>query len=566
MLLPIPMTQPLQNEPKCCLKIFRCFQRNLFMPSKVLWAPLLALSLSPVYAQTAPGGVPLPPGPASNSGYIARAQHRVLKPGPISARAYVLMDLDSGRVLESRNPNQRMFPASTTKTMTALLAIEKGDLDSVLTIGPNPPKIGESSIHLLQGEKFLLRDLVKAAMIKSANDSCVAIAEGVAGSVPAFAQMMNAEAKKLGARNTNFVNPHGLHDPEHYTTAYDLALIARRALKNPFFNKVVATQEAKIHGNWKIGPNRLLLNRNRLLFRWAACDGVKTGYTRQAGRCLIASATRIDPSTGKKWRLLSVVLFAGDTVNDSYNLLALHGFQKYAPTTLAAEGQSAAKLEPQGGAEPTEAIVSREVRWPLRRDEQSTLTREAVISKVTAPVKQGQIVGYWRISASGRKLMDVPLVAKEAVPASLAARMLPGSSSFLPADPSRRWLGIGLLVGSLALLLSAWKLRARPRRSAAKRPRVPSKNSGVKKYELQKTVVSPVRRSAQKPQRRSQRHEARREAQREQRRIETERARRLVAQLEAEKRHERAQHERQDLDQQRLDLASHRDLSASKPR
>jgi D-alanyl-D-alanine carboxypeptidase (penicillin-binding protein 5/6) len=128
------------------------------------------------------------------------------------------MEAATGRVLAQRNAHQKRFPASTTKTMTALVALSQNSLDRVVRIGPNPPRVGESSVFLLEGEKFTIRDLVRAAMIKSANDSCVAIAEGVAGSVPAFAELMNRKAREVGARNTHFVNPHGLHDPNHYTT------------------------------------------------------------------------------------------------------------------------------------------------------------------------------------------------------------------------------------------------------------------------------------------------------------------------------------------------------------
>jgi len=170
----------------------------------------------------------------------------------VQAQAYILVDVSSGRVLAQRNADARMFPASTTKTMTALVALKHGNLDSVVSIGPNPASTGEQSVYLLEGEQFRLRDLVRAAMIKSANDSCVAIAEGVAGTVPQFVDLMNKEAKKVGARHTHFVNPHGLHDPNHYTTARDLSLIARAAMEYPFFNRTIRTRETTIHGNAKI--------------------------------------------------------------------------------------------------------------------------------------------------------------------------------------------------------------------------------------------------------------------------------------------------------------------------
>src|SRR5690606_17999365 len=156
--------------------------------------------------------------------------------------AYILMDLDSGRILAQKNAHERRAPASTTKMMTGLVAIESGKLDENVTIGPNPSKVGESSMYLEEGEVFTLRQLVEAALIKSANDSCVAIAEAVSGDVPQFVELMNRKAKQLGARDTNFVNPSGLHHKDHYTTASDLAIIARAALKDPFFDATVRTK------------------------------------------------------------------------------------------------------------------------------------------------------------------------------------------------------------------------------------------------------------------------------------------------------------------------------------
>ncbi|MDF2439787.1 MAG: hypothetical protein JWN98_771 [Abditibacteriota bacterium] len=453
-----------------------CLATIAAMASFVDAAPARTPAAAMVAPPTIVNEVP-PPAQVSRIPYIARAQRIPLGPAPIQAKAYLLMDVDSGRVLFEHNARQRMFPASTTKTMTALVALEEGDLDSIVGIGPNPPQTGEQSIHLLEREKFALRDLVRAAMIKSANDSCVAVAEGVAGNVPAFVKLMNDKARAIGARNTHFVNPHGLHDPQHYSTAYDLALIARAAMRHPEFNRIIGTHQTTIHGNWKQGPVRPLINRNRLMLRWNACDGVKTGYTRQAGNCLVASATKID-ADGKPWRLLAVALNSKETWNDCYNLLQKQGFERFVPQTVAMAGEIAAPIHVQGGAFEGVAIVPREVRVPVKFADQSTLTRRLHLTDVTAPVRQGQIVGTLQIEVRGQRVLDVPLVAKEAIPLSRFARVLPGAAPILPSDPLRRLLGYSLLMGAAALFLCALKARHQSVRRQRARRREARKTEG----------------------------------------------------------------------------------------
>src|SRR5690606_8441246 len=260
----------------------------------------------------------------------------------------------------------------TTKIMTALLAIESGKLDQTFTIGPNPPKVGESSLYLEEGEVFTLGTLVQATLTKSANDGCVAIAEAVSGSVPAFVKLMNLKAKQLGAYNTHFTNTNGLHHPDHYTTASDLAIITRAALKDPFFNTTVAIKKMTLHGNKRI-PQRIFYNHNRLLMHWEKADGVKTGYTRQAGKCLVATATATDPATGHKWRLLSVVLHAPNSWSDSINLLQRHGFDQFQPVRVAEAGKVLSEVKIQGGSRVAEAISTEELWLPLRQGEKEHL-------------------------------------------------------------------------------------------------------------------------------------------------------------------------------------------------
>ena len=410
-----------------------------------------------------------PPPGVENDGFARRARSIPLVAGPIGARAWVVMDADSGRVLAGRNIDQKMFPASTTKTMTALLAVESGRMERTFTIGPYPPLVGEASVFLQKGEKFVLRDLVKAAMMRSANDSCVAIAEAVSGSAQKFARRMNARAKVLGALNTHFVNPHGLHDPQHFTTARDLALIARRAMSLSEFADIAARREDQIHGNVKLGAVRPLLNRNRLLFRWNACDGVKTGYTRQAGHCLIASATRRAPD-GKPWRLISVVMRSPDSWSDSYNALAHEGFEKFAPQVLARAGQ---EFSLPRADESVPAKLAREVRVPLRQGEQA---QPRVVpergGRPDVALKRGERVALIEWVAQGRVIARAPLLAARAAPAvaARASQSAPSDSALSSPDEGlrraleqNRTLLVGvLLLGALAMGLMGLRA-ARPR-------------------------------------------------------------------------------------------------------
>lgn len=403
---------------------------------------------------------------------LAASGHAAEKKGApaplVRAPAWVLMDVDTGRVLEKHNARKRMFPASTTKTLMALTALRSGRMDVLTTIGPNPPKTGESSINLLQGEQFTVRDLARAAMIKSANDACVAVAEGVSGSVPKFMERMNAVSREVGARESHWTNPHGLHDPRHYTTALDLALIARAALRDEWFNETVAIHETTMPGNEKVGPTRILHNRNRLLFRWNECDGVKTGYTRQAGRCLVASATRMVPTADgpRPFRLLSVVLHAPDSWADSRALLEKVGFARFRPQQIARAGQEFGHTNVAGGAFDARAITPRALELPLRRGEHLNDAPQVRLFPLRAPVKQGQTIGSVTFFDGKRRLAEVPLQAREAVPIALGSRVFPPARR-LPSNPSIRYLIYGCVSASLALLLIWFKLRAQETKTSS---------------------------------------------------------------------------------------------------
>jgi D-alanyl-D-alanine carboxypeptidase (penicillin-binding protein 5/6) len=232
----------------------------------------------------------------------------------ISAPSAVAIDAETGEILYQKNAFQLRAPASTTKILTAILAIESGHLENVVMISKNAASVGEASLHLKACDQLLLRELVSGALIKSGNDACVAIAEYLSPSEEEFVGLMNLKAQLLGAYDTTFYNTNGLPHPYHLTTAYDLALIARYALQNPIFSKIVATKSYTV--KWTIPRKSLFIkNTNRLLWAFPEVTGVKTGTTIQAGKCLVASA-----KYGQQ-QIIAVVLNSYDRYGDAQKLL-----------------------------------------------------------------------------------------------------------------------------------------------------------------------------------------------------------------------------------------------------
>jgi serine-type D-Ala-D-Ala carboxypeptidase (penicillin-binding protein 5/6) len=230
-------------------------------------------------------------GAPSKQGEAASAEMSAGEAEPnVVAQSAAVIDSFTGDFLYLKNENAIQYPASSTKILTALLVIEAGDLDKPVTVDISDTKVEPTKLDLNPGEQYTRRQLIYGLMLKSANDVAMALARDNAGSIEAFAEKMNRRAAELGATNSHFENPNGLHDPSHYTTAHDLALIARAAMEQPFFRQVVGT----IYYNWKSpkGVVYQLRNHNRLLRHFAGCNGLKTGYTRAAQQVLVSSALR----------------------------------------------------------------------------------------------------------------------------------------------------------------------------------------------------------------------------------------------------------------------------------
>ena len=253
-------------------------------------------------------------------------------PPATTAKAMALLDADSGTLLAEKSADEHLPMASTTKIMTALVVLDHLPLDRVVTVSPEAVGIEGSSVYLYAGEQITVETLLYALLLSSANDAAVALAIETAGSVADFAALMNEKATALELKNTHFCNPHGLHDEAHYTTARELALLTAHALKNEHFAKIVATRKHAAPQNGT-DATRLFLNHNRLLSSYADTIGVKTGFTKAAGRCLVSAAKRDDLT------LICVTLSCPDDWRDHTALLSF-GFSEYVRFTATPEAFS----------------------------------------------------------------------------------------------------------------------------------------------------------------------------------------------------------------------------------
>ena len=321
----------------------------------------------------------------------------------ISAKSAVLVDSASGRILYEHNAHEKLPMASTTKIMTGLLACESGKLSETVKASAYASGTEGSSLWLKIGEKLTLEELTYGLMLKSGNDAAVAIGEHLGGNIDAFALMMNNRAKKIGAVNTTFKNPHGLDVDGHYTTAYDLALIAREAMKNKKFREIVSTKNCSIPmegEKW----DRQLKNHNKLLWMYDGCNGVKTGYTKKCGRCLVSSANR------DGLEIICVTLNASDDWNDHKYLLD-YGFENYNLKTAVKEGERIGKITDKNGG--TFLIAENDISICVKEGEEINL--KTTITNKKIPIKKGEVQGKAEVYLNGEKISETDIVAEKAV-------------------------------------------------------------------------------------------------------------------------------------------------------
>lgn len=349
----------------------------------------------------------------------------------VSAHACALIDAESGRVLYQVQGETPLPMASTTKIMTALVALEQGNLEDVVTIDAQSAGVEGSSLYLMEGEHLTLEQLLYGLMLESGNDAAVAIAAHVGGSVPGFVEMMNTRAAQLGLSQTHFENPNGLPADGHQTTAVELARLAAEALRLDDFAAIVSTRQMQIPYRDQPGQFRYLTNSNRLLESYPGCIGVKTGYTKAAGRCLVSAAER------DGIRLVCVTLNAPDDWQDHTTLLDA-GFAEAERRTFAQQEEFCQQISVVGGEQQQVSVVLASdltaVGLPEQLDKAEIEVQ--VPAFLYAPVQAGQQVGCVALTTPDGVRQEVPLVAQEAVaslpPAGLWQRFWSGLAQWWP--------------------------------------------------------------------------------------------------------------------------------------
>ncbi len=330
----------------------------------------------------------------------------------VAARSAVLIDGSSGRILFGQDENVMLPEASCTKIMTALLALEHCDLDEEVTAGKNAHGVTGTSIYLSEGETLTMEQMLYGLMLRSGNDAAVAIAEHVAGSVEAFADLANARAAELDA-DAHFVNPHGLDAQGHAASALGLARIMQEAMKNPDFRTITGTQKKIIP--W-VGNeySRVLENKNRLLSTYEGATGGKTGYTSKAGRCLVFSAKRDD------MELIGAVLNCYNWF-DTATLLLDYGFENYRMEEALKAGELVERISVLDGEKASvDAVAASSLRGAVRVGTETRVETE--IKALKAPVEEGQVIGRAHLVNENEIVASCDLIAASDVDAwSLSA-------------------------------------------------------------------------------------------------------------------------------------------------
>ena len=337
---------------------------------------------------------------------------QVPTPPPLAAKAYVLADYNSGQVLVAQNPQQRIEPASLTKLMTAYVtfnALKQKTLrpDQIVPVSARAWKSEGSRMFIEPNRPVSVEELLKGMIVQSGNDACIALAEAVAGSEEVFAQMMNREAQRLGMKNTNFVNSTGLPHPQHYTTGHDLSLLAMAIVRDfPEYYPLYSLKEYRYN-------NITQSNRNRLLWADPTVDGMKTGYTENAGYCLITSARR-----GPR-RLISVVLGTNSEsgrATESQKLLN-YGFQFYDTVRLYEKNHPVSTVKVwKGGANQVKAGFPYDMYLSIPKGVADKLKATVETQQpLLAPIAAGQKIGVLRVELEGKPYGEFPVVALEEV-------------------------------------------------------------------------------------------------------------------------------------------------------
>lgn len=326
----------------------------------------------------------------------------------ISAKSAIVIDQESGEAIFEKNPDIQLPPASTTKIMTGIIVLENSDLDDVVKISARTKEIGESSIYLSEGEELRVEDLLYAMLVQSANDAAYALAEHVSGSEELFVDLMNRKAAEIGAKSTKFKNSYGLDDEEHLTTARDLAMIARYAMQNDEFRKIVATKEKFIP--WEGHSDRKLVNTNTLLGKVDYVTGIKTGYTDKAGLCMVISAEK----NGKN--LITVVLGSKDEKIREEDILLImdYCFEENERFDLYKKDNSKFFIYPKNDEEPIAVFAEKDLsRYLNKSDADDLIVIVNIDENISLPVYAGEKVGSVIVLNNRVEVDSADIISKE---------------------------------------------------------------------------------------------------------------------------------------------------------
>ena len=335
----------------------------------------------------------------------------------INAKSAILMDENTGTIMFAFNENEKMPMASMTKIMSMILIMEAIDndvikLDDEVVVSENAASMGGSQIYLKAMDKYTVKDLLKSVAMASANDSVVALAERTYGSEEAFVNKMNEKAKELGLKNTNFVNPHGLDADNHYSSAYDMAIMAKELLKHE--NILDYTKVYEEYLKKSDGTNLWLVNTNKLVRFYEGLDGLKTGFTKKAGYCITATAKK------NNMRLIAVLMGEDNIENRSQDVVKLlnYGFNSYRNNVIKSKDESIGKVKVLKGKQKSVDVVLLKDATELLNASQkkSNYSFKLDVDKVVAPVKKGDVIGNVTILDENNNIINkVDITVKEDV-------------------------------------------------------------------------------------------------------------------------------------------------------
>ncbi len=378
----------------------------------------------------------------------------------VLSESAVLIDANSGTILAQKNADKKMYPASLTKIMTAILAIEMGELTDVITVDDDTPfEIYGSHIALEEGEILTLKDLLHALMLPSANDAASAIAKHYGGDLDGFVKLMNQKAKDLGAFNTNFNNPHGLHDLNHYSTAADMALITQYAMKNDAFKKIVATTKYEIQTTNKKDEPRYFTTLNKLLYNtgynqilvdgayispyYEYATGAKTGYTPEAGNCLVATATK----DGTELIAVTMKGISLEMYQDVHNLFN-YGFKEFKNTILINKDTFIKNVKiTNGDSKEISIITENDLTALVEKSSLKDIKSNVIMDEITLPIEKNGIVGKIEYKLNNEVIGVVNLIS----PISVKSTAVDSQDSIFLTIA--KFIGLLLLFTGVSVLL-----------------------------------------------------------------------------------------------------------------